>query len=196
MRKREKRLASNHFFCSSRRTTQSVPAGAGIPRQASKQPEDGLDLDSSCPESLAQGQQPKALANSSPIERIGKGSGNQSGKQASRRAWHPTRERVMVGTYQSGTQEISQAVKGIDRRSEEHPPRERHFVKQADFRCQRRSRRRCGQRNRSSEQASELIKQRILMEAELRTSKHDFLLLPHPLQFSFHRADPVGLTSQ
>ena len=33
-------------------------------------------------------------------------------------------------------------------------------------------------------------------EAGLRTKKHDFLLLPHPLQFSFHRADPVGPTNQ
>ena len=189
MQERKKRLALEPFSCSSRRTTESVPAGADIPRQASKQPEDGLDLDSSCPESLAQGQQPKALANSRPIERIGKGSGNQSCKQASGRAWHPTRERVMVETYQSGTQEISQAVKGIDRRSEEHPPRERHFVKQADFRRQRRARRRRGRRDQSSEQALRYGGKGGTTQAELRTWKHDFILLSHPLQSSFHRAD-------
>ena len=95
VQERKKRLALEPFSCSSRRTTQLVPGGANIPRQASKQAEDGLDLDSSCPESLAQGQQLKALANSKTIERIGKGSGNQSCKQASKQALHPTRDRVL-----------------------------------------------------------------------------------------------------
>ena len=67
---------------------------------------------------------------------------------------------------------------------------------QVRIRRQRRARRRRGRRDQSFEQASQLIKRRSSTEAELRTSKHDILLLPHPLKFPFHRAGPIRGTSQ